>query len=81
LAHRVAYSAIERMLNNCAKGWESKTSPHKRRIKYNGQYAHLPKNEDEIYAQKVKKMVRDLQIDRKCAEKYLGFSIEIPAAR
>jgi hypothetical protein len=65
------------MLNKCAPGWEPKPAPHKRRIKYNGLYAHLPKNEDEIYIQKVKKFVRDLGIDPQCAESHLGFSVAL----
>jgi hypothetical protein len=65
------------MLDKCAQGWESKPAPHKRRIRYKGLYAHLPKHEDEIYVQKVKKMVRDLGIDAQCAEEHLGFPVSL----
>ncbi len=65
------------MLKKCAPGWEMRSSPHKRRFKYRNIIAHLPSKEDEIYVQKVKKFVRDLGIDRKCAEEHLGFSVEL----
>lgn len=68
------------MLNKCAPGWEFRMTDHKRRFKYNGLYAHLPTKEDDIYIQKVKKLVRDLGIDQKCAEKHLEFSIGVTPA-
>ena len=68
------------MLKKCADGLVSRMSDHKRRYNYNGLFAHLPSKEDDIYINKVKKFVRDLGIDRACAEKYLGFPIEVTAA-
>jgi len=78
LAQRFDFSHIKKMLNKCAEGWSMTIIPHFRRIHYNGRSGILPKNEDEIYAQKVKKMFRETGVSPDCLEKHFGLSIGLP---
>ena len=52
---------------------------HKRRINYNGRSGVLPSKEDEIYAQKVKKMFREAGVSADCLKKHFGLDIGLPA--
>jgi len=68
------------MLKKCARGWGERTLLHHRRIDFNGRSGILPKNVDEIYANKVRKMFRDLHVSADCLKKHFNFSIGIDSS-
>jgi hypothetical protein len=67
----VDYADVKRMLEECAPGHTVRLATHSRVVTYNGKvYRTLPKF-DEIEIGHIRKMVRYLQIDKKCARKYI----------
>lgn len=66
----LAFSDILRMLENCAKGFDLRRTTHGRRVEFNGKtFRDLPKF-DEIEVGHVRKMVRNLGIDKDCAKSF-----------
>lgn len=61
------------MLKNCTNGFEIVLADHFRRVLCNGKiYRTLPKY-DAIERGHIRSMVRFLDINRECAQKWLGF--------
>ncbi len=72
-----AFSAIERMLKNCAPGFTVRLANHSRVIHFGGKvYPSLPKF-DDIEHGHIRKMVRFLGIDVDCASKWLPRVIKV----
>jgi hypothetical protein len=62
---------IEELLKNCAPGFTSRNTTHALQIKYNGKsYPSLPSYKD-IELGHIRKMVRTLEINKECANKYI----------
>jgi hypothetical protein len=66
----VAYTDVERMLRECAKGFTVRLANHSRVVTYNKKvYRTLPKF-DKIEIGHIRKMVRHLEINKDCVEKH-----------
>ncbi len=72
MAILIAFSDVEKMLKKCAQGHEIVQTTHGRAIKYNGRHFRGFPKYDEVYAQYVKKLVLQLQINEDCAANYVG---------
>ena len=63
-----SYSDVLKMLQDCAQGFEIRLATHSRVVTFNRKvYRTLPKF-DEIEVGHIRKMVRHLEIDKKCAQ-------------
>jgi calcineurin-like phosphoesterase family protein len=65
------------MLDFCAPGWSEESKKHLIWVRYNGKTFHLPKGghgkkDPEIQKGYIKRMVRYLEIDPKCAKDNLA---------
>lgn len=64
------YSDIQRMLENCARGFTVRLATHSRVVTFNGRvYRTLPKF-DNVELGHIRKMVRHLEINADCARKF-----------
>lgn len=71
---------LQEMLKNCAPGFTSRNTTHALQIKYNGKsYPSLPSYQN-IELGHIRKMVRTLEINKECANKYIPgqFKVEKP---
>ena len=60
------------MLKKCAHGFSVRLTGHHRRIKCNGRiYPSFPKH-DHVEVGHVRKLIRNLNIDKDCALEYVG---------
>lgn len=75
MSQLIAQSAVKRMTDKCAPGSTWTLGTHSYKVKFGGRcYPSLPKHA-EIEIGHIRKMVRHLQIDRKCA------TAQIPALK
>jgi hypothetical protein len=66
----VRYGQMERMLKDCAQGYDIRRTTHGYRVKWNKQcYPDIPKF-DNIEIGHIRKMVRTLGINKNCAQKH-----------
>jgi hypothetical protein len=66
-----AFSAIERLLKDCAPGYAIRLATHSRVVSFNGKvFRELPKPDTIEYGH-IRKMVRFLGISTDCAAKHL----------
>jgi len=75
MSQLIAQSLVKDMTEKCAPGSTWTPGTHSFKVKYDGRcYPSLPKHQD-IEIGHIRKMVRHLQIDRKCA------TAQIPALK
>lgn len=70
VAREVEKSAVFRMLEECAPGSTTRKGKHRYVAKYNGKVHHFPKGERTLEVGHLKKIVSQLEIDRKCAGRH-----------
>jgi hypothetical protein len=74
---QVRWKSIRKMLDACAEGYTVEDKTHRRWVRYGGHIFHLPlgehgtRDDPEIQLGQVRRMVRHLQIDVRCAEREL----------
>lgn len=66
-----SFSAVVKMLEDCAKVYTIRMATHCRVIHYNGKvYRGFPK-QDEIEIGHIRKLVRNLEINKDCARSHI----------
>lgn len=67
----VSFRSVSKMLEDCAPGAMVRLATHSRVVEYNGKvYRKLPKH-DNIELGHIRKLIRNLEIDRDCAAKHI----------
>lgn len=72
MSRSISIYDIEKMLMKCANGYEMRMATHSRVITYKQRVFRAFPKYDEIEIGYVRKLVRNLEIDKDCAKKYLA---------